>query len=152
MYAPTTYRSGGTLSHLDESKYPKGSENSLMSPQIGAAEINHYPGQVILGILNQIGWGVLNYDGFVITATEPQDISQQLFIYPNPSPDVLNIIIPEKYHDKTVQAQVFDLRGVLMEEEIFESQSNAKINIEKLPFGKYILRIAQNEYIPFIKN
>ncbi|MDP1813791.1 MAG: T9SS type A sorting domain-containing protein [Leadbetterella sp.] len=152
MYAPTTYRSGGTLSHLDESKYPKGSENSLMSPQIGAAEINHYPGQVILGILNQIGWGVLNYDGFVITATEPQDISQQLFIYPNPSPDVLNIIIPEKYHDKTVQAQVFDLRGVLMQEEIIESQSNAKINIEKLPFGKYILRIAQNESIPFIKN
>jgi hypothetical protein len=152
MYAPTTYRSGGTLSHLDESKYPKGSENSLMSPQIGAAEINHYPGQVILGILNQIGWGVLNYDGFVITATEPQDISQQLFIYPNPSPDVLNIIIPEKYHDKTIQAQVFDLRGVLMHEEIIESQSNAKINIEKLPFGKYILRIAQNESIPFIKN
>ncbi len=152
MYAPTTYRSGGTLSHLDESKYPKGTENSLMSPQIGAAEINHYPGQVILGILNQIGWGVLKYDGFVITATEPQDISQQIFIYPNPSPDVLNLIVPEKYHDKTIQAQVFDMRGLLMQEEIIESQSNSKINIEKLPFGKYVLRIAQNESIPFIKN
>ena len=152
MYAPTTYRSGGTLSHLDESKYPKGTENSLMSPQIGAAEINHYPGQVILGILNQIGWGVLKYDGFVITATEPQDISQQIFIYPNPSSDVLNLIVPEKYHDKTIQAQIFDMRGLLIQEEIIESQSNAKINIEKLPFGKYVLRIAQNESIPFIKN
>jgi hypothetical protein len=39
-----------------------------------------------------------------------------------------------------------------MKEETIESQSNAKINIEKLPFGKYILRIAQNESIPFIKN
>lgn len=152
MYAPTTYRSGGTLSHLDESKYPKGTENSLMSPQIGAAEINHYPGQVILGILNQIGWGVLKYDGLVITATEPQDISQQIFIYPNPSPDVLNLIVPEKYQDKTIQAQVFDMRGLLMQEEVLERQSTVKINIEKLPFGKYILRIAQNESIPFIKN
>ncbi|MCP9756241.1 T9SS C-terminal target domain-containing protein [Lacihabitans sp. CCS-44] len=152
MYAPTTYRSGGTLSHLDESKYPKGTENSLMSPQIGAAEINHYPGQVILGILNQIGWGVLKYDGFVITATEPQDNSQQMFIYPNPSPDVLNVIVPEKYHDKTIVVEIFDMRGVLMHEEIIESQTNAKINIQKLPFGKYILRIAQNESIQFIKN
>jgi hypothetical protein len=39
-----------------------------------------------------------------------------------------------------------------MQEEIIESQSNAKINIEKLPFGKYVLRIAQNESIQFIKN
>jgi beta-phosphoglucomutase-like phosphatase (HAD superfamily) len=65
MYAPTIFRSGGTLSHLDEAKYPKGTENSLMSPQIGAAEINHYPGQVILGILNQIGWGVPLREAFI---------------------------------------------------------------------------------------
>jgi hypothetical protein len=152
MYAPTTFRSGGTLSHLDEVKYPKGTENSLMSPQIGAAEINHYPGQVILGILNQIGWGVLNYAGQVITAIEPQDISQQLFVYPNPSADILNVIIPEKYHQKRVSVQVFDLRGLLVKEQVIDIQSNVKLDIEKLPFGKYILRIAENESIQFLKN
>jgi hypothetical protein len=152
MYAPTTFRSGGTLSHLDEVKYPKGTENSLMSPQIGAAEINHYPGQVILGILNQIGWGVLNYEGQVITAIEPQDISQQLFVYPNPSADILNVIIPEKYHQKRVSVQVFDLRGFLVREQVVDSQSIFKLDIEKLPFGKYILRIAENESIQFLKN
>jgi hypothetical protein len=152
MYAPTTFRSGGTLSHLDEVKYPKGTENSLMSPQIGAAEINHYPGQVILGILNQIGWGVLNYEGQVITAIEPQDISQQLFVYPNPSADILNVIIPEKYHQKRVSVQVFDLRGLLVKEQVIDIQSNFKLDIEKLPFGKYILRIAENESIQFLKN
>lgn len=152
MYAPTTFRSGGTLSHLDESKYPKGTENSLMSPQIGAAEINHYPGQVILGILNQVGWGVLNYEGTVITAVEPQDISQQVFIYPNPSPDILNIIVPEKYHDETVSMDVFDLRGTLIMSDILESKSSTKLNIENLPFGKYILKIAQSESVMFIKN
>ena len=152
MYAPTTFRSGGTLSHLDESKYPKGTENSLMSPQIGAAEINHKPGQVILGILNQIGWGVLNYSGQVITAIEPQDISQQVFVYPNPSADILNVIIPEKYHQKTVNMQVFDPRGLLIKEQTVDNQSTAKLDIQNLPFGKYILRIAQNESIQFIKN
>jgi hypothetical protein len=152
MYAPTTFRSGGTLSHLDESKYPKGTENSLMSPQIGAAEINHYPGQVILGILNQVGWGVLKYDGLVITAIEPIDISQQVFVYPNPSADILNVIIPEKYHKEVVNVQIFDLRGLLVQDQVVDSESITKINVEKLPFGKYILRIAQNESIQFIKN
>lgn len=152
MYAPTTFRSGGTLSHLDEAKYPKGTENSLMSPQIGAAEINHYPGQVILGILNQIGWGVFNYSGQVITAIEPQDISQQIFVYPNPTIDFLNVIVPEKYHQKRVNVQVFDLRGFLVKEQVVDSQSTFKLDIEKLPFGKYILRIAENESIQFIKN
>lgn len=152
MYAPTTFRSGGTLSHLDEAKYPKGTENSLMSPQIGAAEINHYPGQVILGILNQIGWGVFNYSGQVITAIEPQDISQQIFVYPNPTIDFLNVIVPEKYHQKRVNVQVFDLRGFLVKEQVVDSQSTFKLDIEKLPFGKHILRIAENESIQFIKN
>ncbi|MCP9761672.1 T9SS C-terminal target domain-containing protein [Lacihabitans soyangensis] len=152
MYAPTTFRSGGTLSHLDESKYPKGTENSLMSPQIGAAEVNHYPGQVILGILNQIGWGVLNYVGQVITAIEPQDISQQIFVYPNPTPDFLNVIVPEKYHQKKVNMQVFDSRGLLIKEQNTDGQSNIKLDIQNLSFGKYILRIAQNESIQFIKN
>lgn len=152
MYAPTTFRSGGTLSHLDEAKYPKGTENSLMSPQIGAAEINHYPGQVILGILNQIGWGVFNYSGQVITAIEPQDISQQIFVYPNPTIDFLNVIVPEKYHQKCVNVQVFDLRGFLVKEQVVDSQSTFKLDIEKLPFGKHILRIAENESIQFIKN
>jgi hypothetical protein len=44
------------------------------------------------------------------------------------------------------------MKGMLMQQEIIESQPNVKINVEKLPFGKYILRIAQNESIPFIKN
>jgi len=107
---------------------------------------------VILGILNQIGWGVLNYEGQVITAIEPQDISQQLFVYPNPSADILNVIIPEKYHQKRVSVQVFDLRGLLVKEQVIDIQSNFKLDIEKLPFGKYILRIAENESIQFLKN
>lgn len=152
MYAPTAYRSGGTLSHLDEFKYPKGSENSLMSPQIGAAEINHFPGQVILGILNQIGWGVLNYSGQVITAVEPQDISQQVFVYPNPTSDILNVIVPEKYHEVSVLIQIFDQRGNLIGQRESEMQTNLAMDITHLPFGKYILRIAQNESIQFIKN
>jgi hypothetical protein len=88
----------------------------------------------------------------VITAIEPQDISQQLFVYPNPSADILNVIIPEKYHQKRVSVQVFDLRGLLVKEQVIDIQSNFKLDIEKLPFGKYILRIAENESIQFLKN
>lgn len=152
MYTPAIYRSGGTLSHLDEAMYPKGTENSLMSPQIGAAEVNHFPGQVILGILNQIGWGVLKYDGLVITAIEPPSFAYQLFVYPNPSPDILNVIIPEKYHDQSVIIQIFDVKGAIVNEQLIENQTSIKVDIQNLTQGRYVLRIAHKEAISFMKN
>jgi hypothetical protein len=41
---------------------------------------------------------------------------------------------------------------LLVKEQVIDIQSNFKLDIEKLPFGKYILRIAENESIQFLKN
>ncbi|MCP9770856.1 T9SS C-terminal target domain-containing protein [Lacihabitans sp. LS3-19] len=152
LYAPSTYRSGGTMSHLDESKYPKGTENSLMSPQVGAAEINHFPGEVILAILNQIGWAVNFYDGNVVTAIEPQSINQELIIYPNPSSDFLNIYIPEIYHDKNINVRIFDINGSEKNRIESRGESTLKVDISQLSFGRYVLKIAESEAKIFIKN
>jgi hypothetical protein len=56
LYAPTTFSGGSSISHLDEATYPAGNENSLMSPQVGAAEAIHNPGPITLAIFNEIGW------------------------------------------------------------------------------------------------
>ncbi|QJX46299.1 T9SS type A sorting domain-containing protein [Hymenobacter taeanensis] len=56
LYAPTTFSSGSSISHLDEATYAAGNENSLMSPQFGAAEAIHSPGPITLAIFNEIGW------------------------------------------------------------------------------------------------
>jgi hypothetical protein len=56
LYAPTAFSSGSSISHLDEGTYTAGNENSLMSPQFGAAEAIHSPGPITMAIFNEIGW------------------------------------------------------------------------------------------------
>jgi hypothetical protein len=56
IYAPTTYASGSSMSHLDETTYPQGTPNSLMTPFLNYGEAIHNPGPVILAIFRDIGW------------------------------------------------------------------------------------------------
>ena len=56
LYAPATYSSGSSISHLNESTYRAGDINSLMTPQIGAAEAMHNPGPITLSMFNEMGW------------------------------------------------------------------------------------------------
>ena len=55
LYAPSTYNGGSSFSHLDESVYPAGNPNSLMSPQFGRGESIFDPG-VALDMFADMGW------------------------------------------------------------------------------------------------
>lgn len=57
LYAPSTWQGGSSVSHLDENTY-NGTLNALMTPALGAAESVHYPGEISLGILADLGWTV----------------------------------------------------------------------------------------------
>ena len=56
IYAPNPWEGGSSYSHIDEDTYPAGNANSLMTPFVGAAEANHNPGPIIIGLLGDIGW------------------------------------------------------------------------------------------------
>ena len=56
IYAPITWESGSSFSHLNEGTFPAGDANSLMTPQIGMAEAIHFPGPIGKGILLDLGW------------------------------------------------------------------------------------------------
>jgi hypothetical protein len=56
LYAPATYRNGSSISHLDETTYPAGNINSLMTYAIGAAEAIHDPGPLVQGMFADMGW------------------------------------------------------------------------------------------------
>ncbi len=58
LYAPAEWESGSSFSHLNEETFPAGNQNSLMSPSIDKAEVIHSPGEIGLGILNDLGWQV----------------------------------------------------------------------------------------------
>jgi Secretion system C-terminal sorting domain len=151
IYAPGEFRSGGSISHLDEAKYPKGTENSMMSPQIGPGEINHIPGPAILAILNQIGWPIVGFDGFVITANEPTET--KIVLFPNPSAEELQILAPMAYN-KQIDSKIFNSSGLLVNTQTinFGLLSNPKINTRSLSSGIYILNLGELGSFRFVKD
>ena len=56
LYAPSTWRQGSSYSHLDETTFPKGNQNSLMTYAIGGGETIRTPGPITLALLKTIGW------------------------------------------------------------------------------------------------
>lgn len=56
VYAPTTFSSGSSIAHLDESTFAGGTANALMTPQIGSGESNFDPGAIVKGAFADMGW------------------------------------------------------------------------------------------------
>ena len=87
LYAPTTWSNGSSIAHLNESTYPAGNANSLMTPQIGANEVMHDPGPNTLNMFGDMGWEYtyilhdnlpnsedISADSFTVTATINSDV------------------------------------------------------------------------------
>lgn len=62
IYAPTTWRSGSSYSHWDESTFPNGTKNSMMTPFLNFQEAIHDPGPSTLGMFADHGWMLGNCD------------------------------------------------------------------------------------------
>lgn len=152
IFAPTTYVTGGSISHLDESKYPKGTINSLMSPSIGSSEVNHFPGEVILKVLNQIGWPVNFLSGAVVTSVEPPANNEKFFVFPNPVNDILNVIVPEKFISESFYFQVFDGSGVLQKNVLNSGEDSQKIDFSDFAPGLYYIKTGDLQSFRIIKN
>lgn len=56
LYVPSTWQQGSSYAHLDESTYPVGNPNSLMTPQLGKGEAILNPGPITLGLFADMGW------------------------------------------------------------------------------------------------
>ncbi len=69
LYAPSSWNGGSSYSHLNESTYPSGNINSLMTPQIAAAEAIHDPGPIVLGMFEDMGWAVDNTNCEIISVS-----------------------------------------------------------------------------------
>jgi hypothetical protein len=58
LYTPATWTPGSSYSHLDESAFPAGNPNSLMTPALSGAEAIHNPGPITLGMFTDMGWTI----------------------------------------------------------------------------------------------
>jgi len=60
IYAPSTWDTGSSIYHLNESTYPPGDANSLMTPFSGKGEAIHNPGASALSIMYHMGWKMIS--------------------------------------------------------------------------------------------
>lgn len=58
IYSPPAFALGSSCVHLNETTYPVGNANELMTPFSTAGHANHWPGPICLGIMQDIGWVV----------------------------------------------------------------------------------------------
>jgi hypothetical protein len=58
LHAPGTWLPHASFNNLDETTYPAGNANSLMTAFLGSAEAIHDPGPITRGILTDMGWTV----------------------------------------------------------------------------------------------
>lgn len=144
LYAPSPYKSGSSFSHLDESTYTVGTPNSLMSPSVRAAEVNHNPGELLLNCLNEMGWQINGLNGYVVTDIE--NIPEQTFdvlVFPNPVEDIVNIAFPLQTQPRTIKIDLLDNQGKNLQsiEKQGVTVETVSIDISTLHAGMYFLRI-----------
>lgn len=51
LYTPSRYEIGSSVSHLDEATFSSSTQNSVMTPDLGAGEVFHDPGPLLLAML-----------------------------------------------------------------------------------------------------
>lgn len=144
LSATNPFKSGGSISHLEETRYPLGNENSLMTPSVRASEVVHTPGQVTLKILNQLGWPInnLNTSNNVITAVEEVN-PLYIQVFPNPSSDILTIKLSNP--NNLNEVSLLDLRGVLLHFSTINS-TEFSLNLSSLSSGIYFLVFKGDKY------
>lgn len=135
MYAPSTFALGSSLLHLNESTYPAGNINELMTPFSGTANAVHNPGPIVMGILMDIGWSV-NYE----VAVEDLTVSnQELHFFPNPVNAQLYLTGD---HHQNGFFRLFDAFGNCL---LTSDHLPSSINTESMATGVYILRWVSDE-------
>jgi hypothetical protein len=71
LYAPSQFAAASSFSHLYDADFPAGDADSLMTPFIGDGEVIHEPGQVVLGMFGDMGWGVPQLPGVSYSPIDP---------------------------------------------------------------------------------
>ncbi|MCP4022641.1 MAG: hypothetical protein GY729_12430 [Desulfobacteraceae bacterium] len=56
LYSPDPWEGGSSVSHLDETTYAAGTANGLMTPALTNGEAQHAPGDIALGMLQDMEW------------------------------------------------------------------------------------------------
>lgn len=148
MYAPSPFSLGSSVLHLNEATYPTGNINELMTPNAAAANANHNPGPICIGILKDIGWTINPNVGIA----ENNFTSNDIFIYPNPAIQlaVCNMQFASSTEVRFVLNDIFGREIINVKKKLNAGFNSEKIDVSNLLSGIYFLNFA-GENISVVK-
>lgn len=133
MFAPGTYAYGSSLQHFNESTFPLSSGNSLMTPYSGIQEVEHLPGDILMGALQDVGWSTN------VVEINEQEAANNIELFPNPAADFIELNFGEM-NEESIEVNILDVTGAVIFTKIVHSNA-AKIDISQLPKGAYFFEI-----------
>ena len=84
LYAPSAWSQGSSYTHLDETTFPAGDINALMTAYLNRQEAAHHPGPIALGMLEDMGWKInrapMFTDGIMTTRTVAENTGRGIAI------------------------------------------------------------------------
>ncbi|MEO8067892.1 MAG: T9SS type A sorting domain-containing protein [Flavobacteriales bacterium] len=130
IYAPGAFALGSSCVHLNESTYPAGNPNELMTPFSSAGTMNHHPGLICLAMLRDIGWNLAPGVGIEEPGPAPSFI-----MYPNPADDRIVLELPSfAAHTSFV---ILDAQGRV----VHNGATTTTLDVGDLAPGAYIIKL-----------
>lgn len=124
MFAPSTFDPGSSYSHWDETAFPSGGSNSLMTPQLGPGEAIHVIGANTSGLFEDLGWTLCE----ALSTDEFDTVDMQ--VSPNPFSSELTIRLPDN-SSALYLIKLIDLNGRTVVEDRQEA-NNGRIQLTEL--------------------
>lgn len=103
IFSPNTYSGGSSINHLDENSFNP-TPDALMTPFAGRGEVIRNPGEIVLGLFEDMGWSrcVLSTDEFDISSVT---------ISPNPFTNTITLNLPASLSNDTFNVSLIDING-----------------------------------------
>ncbi|MCA0152268.1 T9SS type A sorting domain-containing protein [Winogradskyella vincentii] len=140
VFAPTSWNPGSSYSHWNDSTFPNGDVNSLMTSAIGPGQANHNPGFITLGFFQDMGWGIcpgaLSVDDFTVSNVN---------VSPNPFVDEITVTLNKAYSD-SFELNLIDINGRLIMSQKSDA-SNGRLtlsNLSDLDDALYFVKITNS--------
>jgi hypothetical protein len=127
VFAPSVFLPSLSISHLDENTYPIDNINALMTPYVAIGEAVHYPGPILIKVLEWMGWGEVQ--------TSPAIFKP----YPNPVDDWLNINIPASTTVTGVDLIDLSGRSVQIPSGVTMDHGVLRMDVSHIVEGLYVL-------------
>jgi len=131
IYSPSAFALGSSCVHLNESTYPSGNPNELMTPFSSVGNANHWPGPICLGMLQDIGWTLAPDVGL------EDHPGRSLQVYPNPASTELHVDLAG--HPTILIVRISDPEGRVLITQV----NDAPIEVGRLAAGLYWLDVPE---------